>query len=38
MAPNEEVPLIMLADPVRIDPVDFKKCSKNKMLAWQNYR
>ena len=38
MATNKEVTFIMLADPARIDPGDVKKCSKNKILAWQNYR
>ena len=28
----------MLADPAGVAPVDYKKCSKNKKLAWQIYR
>ena len=28
----------MLADPAGVAPGDYKKCSKNKKLAWQIYR
>ena len=38
IVPKKRAGFNMLADPAGVAPGDYKKCSKNKKLAWQIYR